>query len=807
MKIGKTLDLYAPGGSCDTGWGTLGPADIPLGSIGLPSTLAVAAVERTGDWSHSKAVVTLEDGAKLTLYASMLSPGIVVETSTDRLRLFAGQHERFVTHDDKGKMRIHGHMSGNPAPRSTIPPAHLAIRQGERVRVCATSGAIGTPPADHPWALAWWGRGSHFLKTDCPVAGTGHHADACLADFPLLLVFSKAPKSIGPTADGAFEFVFQEPSASIVVLPFPGTGLIVSQAGVAEGKRNVLTHGAPVADASATQRWAVDFPNTIAESITRDFVPAALAYPLSVRESFHYDPNLDTAHFIEKVTFLQLGAGGKRLGGVPPVAAIVVEQGGRVQASPKGERLMTVTDFGPLGLAADTDTARWWVSGLGAYISPPKAPQATDNAPPALVAELDAQVKKMLEAGRLAPWVYADNIPISAARGEYYWGEPGEALYLLAQLYPIVKKEQQAALLECMADIRKAFPPETTPLMPPDKGARRGGYDVGPCHVSKTIADERGKRVSLFALYGLERYYALSGTRPTAEEWEACKKVIASAFEEQGWATMYHLGHPNRFLPWEGANPAEREQLRKEHGATESWRGDRPAAVVNANRRFSGAIGAIRLARLMGDKEAEQNAWWLFARAAVLRFAMGKMAQWRYQAGIVKLPPKPDWFWAWRGRGPQNWCGDLETMDWSKPEHDVQQVIELAPDRVELGHWAGVMGDKWTQLCTVEPVAFRYLTPELAAFLRDHLKAECAAYADRIAWNQPTWYASFAPALLGYEHNMNHPSDAFEHFMARSWILGERPEQLEKWIDVPWLERGDLFYLNKLAEAVRRYGQ
>jgi hypothetical protein len=308
----------------------------------------------------------------------------------------------------------------------------------------------------------------------------------------------------------------------------------------------------------------------------------------------------------------------------------------------------------------------------------------------------------------------------------------------------------------------------------------------------------------LFALYGLERYYALSGSKPTAEEWEACKKVIASAFEEQGWATLYHLGHPNRFLPWMG-KPEEREALRKEHGATDTWRGDRPAAVVNANRRFSGAIGAIRLARLMGDQSTEQNAWWLFARTAVLRFAMGKMAQWRYQTGAAKLPPKPDWFWAWRGRGPQNWCGDLETMDWSKPEHDVQQVIELAPDRIEFGHWAGVMGDKWHQLCTVEPVAFRYLTPELAAFLRDHLRAECAAYADRIAWNQPTWYASFAPAILGYEHNMNHPSDAYEHFMARSWILGEKPEQLERWIDIPWLERGDLFYLNKLAETIRAY--
>jgi len=768
VRVGKTLDLFIADGSMDTGWNTLGPVDVPLGSIGVPFALAVTNFERTGDWSYSKAVVTLEGGARLTLYASQLSMAVVVETSTDRLRLFAGQHERMVTLDDKGKMRVHGHMGGNLAPKTPVTPAHIAVPHADGVRVVATGDAIPVPPPAQPWVLIWWGKSSHFVGTDWPITARGTHQDAFLGDYPLHLIFDQPPTSVAAAKEGGLDFAFAQPG------------------------RRVLIHlgcAGSEARASVTQAWTTGLPAEMVERY-KTVLKSLLPYPLSARESFRYDAAKDEATFVEKVAFLNGGDGSFLPAFMPWVASGAV-QGGFAIVSPGGEA------------PERTDTRSWMVTGLAKYASS-TATQPAAKAPAALSDELSAHVGRMIEAGRLAPWVYADNIPISAARGEYYWGEPGEALYLLAQLYPIVKREQQAALLERMADIRKAFPPETTPLIPPDKGARRGGYDVGPCHVSKTIAEERGKRVSLFALYGLERYYALSGTKPTAEEWEACTKVIAAAFEEQGWATLYHLGHPNRFLPWMG-KPEEREALRKEHGATQSWRGDRPAAVVNANRRFSGAIGAIRLARLMGDKEAEQNAWWLFARAAVLRFAMGKMAQWRYQAGLVKLPPKADWFWAWRGRGPQNWCGDLETMDWSKPEHDVQQVIELAPDRVELGHWAGVMGDKWHQLCTVEPVAFRYLTPELAAFLRDHLKAECAAYADRIAWNQPTWYASFAPAILGYEHNMNHPSDAFEHFMARSWILGEKPEQLEKWIDVPWLERGDLFHLNKLAETIRAY--
>jgi hypothetical protein len=132
-------------------------------------------------------------------------------------------------------------------------------------------------------------------------------------------------------------------------------------------------------------------------------------------------------------------------------------------------------------------------------------------------------------------------------------------------------------------------------------------------------------------------------------------------------------------------------------------------------------------------------------------------------------------------------------------------VVELAPDGVRLGDWAGTMGNAWTRRCTAQLVAFRYLTPELAELLRDYVKPECERLIARIEWNHPVWYASFGEAILGWEHNMNHPSDAYQVFMARTSILAEKPERLERWIDVPWVERGDLFYLNKLAAAILAY--
>ena len=780
-RIGKAVTLFAPGASCDTGWGTIGPTNVPLGSIGLPTPSAVVSVERTGDWSHSKAVVALEGGAQLTIYASMLSPGIVVETSADKLRLFGGQYEHMASFDG-GKMKIHGFMNGNLAAKTAITPAHIAVPQEGGAKVFATSGAIPVPPIDQAWALVWWGKSSHFIRTDCPVAGTGVHAEAYLADCPLLLVFDKPPLSLAAVKEGGLAVIFPEGGHRVAILPLAGAAHL---------------------DAATTQGWADALPADVAARC-KDLASIARQYPLSVRETFQYDPAKDEATFIEKATFLPVGTGGTKLTPIPPMAVLARDLG--MASSKGGSELRTLpaaTDFGVLLGAADTDTIAWSFKGLGAHVVPPGPPHGGGKVPAALEAELAAQVKRLPEGGRLAPWIYADNIPISASRGECYWGEPGEVLGLLAQILPLLSEPQQTALIEHLRALRKTYPPESVAWIPADQGARRGGYDPGPCDVSKTLAKERGQRVSLFALYGLERFYALAGEKPTAKAWEACKKVVADAFQEQGWATLYPLGHPDREIPWEGG--PDRAKVRKVMGPTESWRGDRPAAVVNASRQFAGAIGAIRLARLVNDKETEQKGWWLFARSAALRYAMGKYAAWRYQAGLAKVPPKPDWFWTWRGRGPQNWGGDLEIDRWTKPSDDVQQVVELAPDRVQLGHWAGVMGDKWTQMTTAQLLPFRYMTPELAAFLRDHLKAECEAYVRRVEWNQPTWYASFAEANLGWEHNMNPPSDAYQVFMARSMILGEKADQLAKWIDVPWLERGDLFYLNKLAETIRAY--
>ena len=779
VRIGESLDLVASGGTLHVGWGNSGPCEIPLGSIALADDSTIAKVERSGDWSGGKAVATFAKGGTITLHASMLSPGIAIETSAQTLRLFAGQHDRTVSFAGK-KMTLHGLIGGKPLPRGKVTPRHLAVPHGESVRVLAPGAELPPLPLDRPWLLAWWGTASHFAHHDGPLAGRGFVKDVYQADLPVLLAFDAPPVAVRAADAGGLDVDFGRTGARLVVLPLYGARVVPAR----------------------TERWAAAFPAAVAALCDR-LVPFARQYPRSARETFRYDAGGDVATFTETVTFLEVGPGGRQLAPLPPIAALASQRGLALGLPKDAVELGVPTAFGPLVGAADAETVTWSVRGLGKYVAARRVVDGMGKVPASLEAELATQMTRLLEDGRLlAPWAYADNVPINASRGEYYWGEPGEVLRLLAELLPVVAPRHAGPLAERIAAWRTTHPPETKALVAPDAGLRRGGYDLGPCQLTKRVLAERGGRVSPFALYGLARFYAHTKAKPDERVWAACEKILDGAFEEQAWATLYLLGHPDRVLSWMKKRLAASGRL-KEFEVSAWWRGDRPAAVVNANRQFAAALGAVRLARLAGDAGAEQRAWWLLARAAVLRFAMGKHAAWQYAAGLVALPPDRDWFWQWRQRFPQSWGGDLETDDWSQPAHDVRQVVELAPDRVELAHWAGVAGNAWTQRCTAQLVAFRHMVPELALFLRDHLRDESAALVRRVAWNHPVWYASFAEAILGWEHNMSHPSNAYQLFMAHAQILGTPPDRLAGWIDVPWLDRGDLFHLGKLAETLK----
>lgn len=531
-----------------------------------------------------------------------------------------------------------------------------------------------------------------------------------------------------------------------------------------------------------------------------------------VTETYRYDPVADTLTVSAKFDR-------KGFAPLPPMLALAIQQGFPIQVDPRPESPGPVCMLGPLTGVKDTDAYTWQLKGLSKYVLSRQIP-AAGQASPALVNELTAQVARITQAGHLRPWLFLVNVPGSGAaeRGDVYWDNPGEVLYLVAEILPLLRPEDARKLREWMRSERQTFAPESMSTMPYGDGAAREPVSPDKRLIAqwqdKTLAFRTKGPVGAWNLYGLACYYDCTGEKPTPQVMARCTDIVKAQLEHRDWATLY----------WQ--------------------RGYTPAfnAIHGVNQLFAGYVGYIRLARLAGDSEAESLGWGLLGRTAALRFAMGKYTQFLHDThqfnpgyGIGKknveflaepqtiqvetdaakyaIPKDPAW---WVKAHAGIWMGELVTWSWTRPIDNVRQVERLDETGVDVWEWGGVdcggTGQKrlndprkgfWYKRICPHLLPFRDMTPELAEFLGDHLKPEVRAFCDRIVENQPHWYLTYAEAILSAEISFNLPCDAYGHFLARAWILKETPQTLEKYVDVPWAPTGDLYYLHKLAETIK----
>lgn len=194
----------------------------------------------------------------------------------------------------------------------------------------------------------------------------------------------------------------------------------------------------------------------------------------------------------------------------------------------------------------------------------------------------------------------------------------------------------------------------------------------------------------------------------------------------------------------------------------------------------------------------------LLAKAAMLRVGMAKYPRYLYRAGLIELPAQRDWMIR---NTAQTWNGYLFNADWGSANDDARQVTFLSQFGVFLYDQSGTAGTNPEDCCFFNPymIGYRDLVPELAYLLVDKAKTEAEIYARKVKAFAPHWYASFAEGVLGYEHNLSHPIDAFQIFLAEAWINNASGDSLANYVDIPWLDVGDLFYLHKLAETANAY--
>jgi len=540
------------------------------------------------------------------------------------------------------------------------------------------------------------------------------------------------------------------------------------------------------------------------------------AVPASVEETYSYDEAADTITIAVKFDK-------KGFAPLPPMLALAAKYGFPVKVAGSLAETSHKSVLGPLMGVEGADGYTYAVKGLGKYVLERPALGAGKGADK-LQKMLEGQVRRILDAGHLAPWLFLVNVPGSGSddRGDVYWHNPAETLYLLAELAPLLSLEVQDALKKYLKTERESFPPEAKSSVPIAEGARREYCSPDKKLLKrwedKTLAYRTKAEPGIWNLYGLARYYEATGDKPSQEVMGRAKLLLSRSMERRDWATLY----------W--------------------FRDHTPAfnAVHGANQVFAGLIGTIRLARMVGDKEAEALGWGLFARTAALRFAMGKYTQYMQDAHLFnryydyrpgrafkgakredlviqaetdparyEIPKDPAW---WVKQRNNDWMGELVTWNWSKPIDNVRQVHRLDETGVDVWEWSGVdcggtgqkrdvseQKDYWYARLAPYLLPFRDMVPELGRFMADHLKAEAEAYCGRVVENQPHWHITYAEAILSAEDGFNSPSDAYGQFLARAWVLGEKPEQLERCLDVPWLKVGDLYYLHKLAETIKAF--
>jgi len=764
------------------GWPRLGKSAVPYYADGIPhgygkriATFDLGAIMAEGqpkqapgiekDWAH--AVVSVADSLKL--YTSRLTPAVVIEYRGGSVHLLAGEK--------------------SPAPIG-FATAKGVVEPGDLPKAVLKDG---------DWLLAWFGSRGGFRSTRLPYCYDGRGwmpGPTATVDCPLLLVFPQAPARLemGPKGLAVSRDDLLADRGRVVLMPLLGDWYPPT---------------------SQTDRWAAGLPGAIQKQC-QWWAEHLAEVPQTASETYAYDEKSDTIAITTKVRFLKLRDGGKRLAPLAPILALAQEHGFSVELSGPVARTSVLTAIGPYAGVEGGDEYTCKVAGLGKYVLETRMVEAAPREPERLAKMLREEVAKVVEAGHLAPWYPAINVYGAGYRtylmlaGTLAWANPGETLHLLGEALPLVEQPMQGRLLAYLKRERADFPPEKTAVLRAEEGARRERWRLEPAEIQEILLEHNrlidqsnfyktNALVPEENVYYLAEYARRTGAEDVRDAWPEIRKMLYPYLARQDWATLGWYRWPGKNSTFDGLG-----------------------GVVDAGHHFAALVGAIRLARAASDDEGEQLLWGHFARAAILRHALGRYAAYLHKNRFVILPAdpglspaefldhcgeiattgkvrslfgRPDWMAQWFSG---SWTGRLVTYHWTSAADDVRSVVRLDE--------FGVLFDEvLVEYAGKGLLAYRGLTPELARFLADRQQAEARTLVDRVAEHMPDWYLAYPTANLGAEFNYLAPENGYQCFLARAWILQEPPGDLARLLDVAWMERGDLYFIHKLTETIRAH--
>ncbi len=504
-------------------------------------------------------------------------------------------------------------------------------------------------------------------------------------------------------------------------------------------------------------KWAEGLPQDViarcnwwAERLSR--------FPVTAQETYKYDAAEDKVTVSQRVEYVTVRAGGISCVPVSPIVALARTAGLPITFDKEPTDASYRSAYGPYWVVDGVESSSWSVKGLAKYINdrPEIGPSTAGSKP--LETELAAEVDKMLAEPCLAPWIYETRR--FGPMGNVYWRMPSETAYFLAQAMPVLGSEQQEKVRVYLRQYYQRFPFLETAALSTRQGSRRERYDPGrDAYYMKNGAPDK---VTFAAVRGLADYYGAIDEKPTVEVWDKVQSLLVESLKGSEWATGgWCLDQTPEPIP-----PSRRV-----------WALDIDLPTKIANSHLSGLIGMLRMARECGQEGsgAATLAWGRLAREFAYRLALAKYPYWLCPPD-GPMPFAPDWT-AHSGVNEVRFMNQFEvncldhTQDW----------------------------------CWSLYVAYLEMTPEVGYFLRDYAKDKSVVFLEAVDRAWPLWWLANMTSEIGNDSSAGliQPVNTYSLYMANAWIKGEDGPKLVKRTDVSWTARGDLFYMHKLAEAIK----
>lgn len=738
---------------------------------------------------------------------SRLTPAVLLSGTVPSVLLFG---------DGQGNYKGRLGRGGESFKKELWRPAHFALKNDKgEISIARRSSEAHIEELDIPlegagkgWLLFWHGAQQTLLAHRLPVCTEvgdprhGRPVNAYWADCPFLVVFEKAPERISaPVEEGGVRIGFGEPFGHIAVLPL---------------------FGDYYPDEKETEQWKDGLPAEV-EAACDFWAKRIRAFPVKVEEIYEYDEQTDTAVIKNKFEYEAFGENsGEFFAPIPPMLVTAQKYGFPIEFSAPLSETSCLTPYGMYCGISGAQEAEWRIKDMGKYIDQIRVPGPATGGEEETFELLEREAEKTLEAGMLAPGLFATH------RGAYLrdlWSGPSETMFYLSEASEFLPELKDKLLAYC-GEQDEMFPADAPAVLPPNFGARRewGGASVDSAYFAERLTEVQnanrggegkqsggGFESGLFEFlyngclprthYNIAAYMARGGKFDLEERWNDPENGMKNGLD-------YWLAHSDwASLGWfQWDRNWGTEVLTRNPSDWDYGRG----GMADMNNWFAGILGHTRLAALAGDDEAEIQGRCLFAKAAALQFAARVFTRYYYDNAIFELPLGRQIL-----RGDQKYtlgddwhCVMFEKISnfisagypvrevWKEPQDDTRMPAAMNEFGIAVGDTGGAARGKGALIAMYD------VTPELGRFLKDFLQPECGRYFLQMTRQQPDWFVMHNDAVYGTEESGLMPQNAHGLFMCLAWILDGAPEDLEFYADIPIMQRGDYFYMQKLCEAL-----